>query len=237
MSYRRVQKERKEATYYCVRFGHSLWSAQSVASGNGVNLVTREASASKRICSTWLQRGTIVDRGDRSSPGITERCFSRSVTFASQRRRRREFPRASCIGRFRMLSHRVSQDDYLPVLVITRWSTTVGNASKYTDSLAELRRGQPLCSDYYSNHRKILVKCVSLSRREIQVKFRRFCVGAVRGGELSLFSADGAEKKMFRKMFLFTKAALTFLRRSFPACSSPCSSSLISDSSEMNCRF
>ena len=34
ISYRRVQKEKK-ATNYCIRYGHSLWSANQVASARG----------------------------------------------------------------------------------------------------------------------------------------------------------------------------------------------------------
>ena len=37
MSYRRVRKKKK-ATNYCIRFGHSLWSAQPVASVRGFNV-------------------------------------------------------------------------------------------------------------------------------------------------------------------------------------------------------
>lgn len=100
----------------------------------------------------------------------------------------------------------VNQDDYLPALVITRRSTIVGNTSKYTDSLEELRCGKLLCSDYHSNHRKILMKCVSLCHGKTQVKFSCFCCR----GKFSCRRNQDVSKS-FRKKALTFRLCLFFL--------------------------
>ena len=53
MSHRRAQKE-KTTTNYCIRFGHSLWSAQPVASASGLEKGTGLKLTSFKFLSVLL---------------------------------------------------------------------------------------------------------------------------------------------------------------------------------------